>query len=129
MGLPVKFLSLYVGSRVRSNGNLHVTLVDPYGNGVASAPGVSGDHARRLHDRVVNFLIKLFKTVGVPVKEWVRRPCTSTFGKCFHAGAEVSEEDMRALQGIIPDMAIDARDSEDGPFSSHNDFVGRKISC
>jgi len=33
---------------------------------------------------------------------------------------------MRALKGIIPDTVIDARDIEDGPFSSHSDVVGRK---
>ncbi len=79
----------------------------------------AGCFARRLHDRIVNLLVRLFKAVGVPVKGGYDGPCTNTFGKCFHAGAEVAEEDMRALQGIILDMAIDARDSEDWPFASH----------
>ena len=52
LGLPVKILEHYGGTRVRSNGNSHVTLVDPYGNGVASAPGVSaitpGDYMANL---------------------------------------------------------------------------------
>ena len=66
------------------------------------------------------------KAVGMPVKGGYDGPCTNTFGKCFHAGAEVAEEDMRALQGIIPDMVIDARDCEHAPFPSQNDVVGRK---
>ena len=126
MGLPVKILLPYVGSRVRSNGNSHVTIVDPYGNGVASAPGVSGDHARRLHDRIVNALVKLVKAVGVPVKGGYDGTCKDTFGMSFAVGADVAEEDVRVLQGIIPDMAIDARDCDAGPFPSPNHIVGCK---
>ena len=69
-----------------------MTIVDPYGNGVSSAPGVSGDHARRLHDRIVNALGKLVKAVGVPVKGGYDGTCKGTFGKSFAAGAEVAEE-------------------------------------
>ena len=68
MGLPVKILLPYVGSRVRSNGNSHVTIVDPYGNGVASAPGVSGDHARRLHDRIASAWSSLSRRWGCLLK-------------------------------------------------------------
>ena len=102
MGLPVQTLLLYVGSRVRSNGNSHVTLVDPFGNGVASAPGGSGDHARRLHARTVNSLVKLVKAVGVPVKGGYDAPCTNFFSKSFDAGARIDVVSVRLIQGIIP---------------------------
>ena len=42
----------------------------------------------------------------------------------FAAGAEVAEKDARVLQGIIPDMAIDARDCDAGHFTSPNPIVG-----
>ena len=103
-----------------------MTIVDPYGNGVASAPGVSGDHPRRLHDRIVNALVKLVKAVGVPVKGGYDGTCKDTFGMSFAVGADVAEEDVRVLQGIIPDMAIDARDCDAGPFPSPNPIVGCK---
>ena len=108
MLLPVKILLPYVGSRVRSNGNLHVTLVDPFGNGVASTPGISGDHARRLHVWIVNSLVKLFKEVGVPVQGGYDAPCTNFFSKSFDSGAQMDEVSVRLIQGIIPDMAISA---------------------
>ena len=62
----------------------------------------------------------------MPVTGGYDGPCINKFGKCFHAGAKVAEKDIRALQGIIPDMVIDARDCEHGPFPSQNDVVGQK---
>ena len=115
-------MSFYVGSRVRSNGNSHVTLVDPFGNGVARRVLL----VIKLDDCMIgsSTFWSSFSRRWVPVKGGFDGPCTNTFDKCFHAGAEFAEEDMRALQGIIPDMVIDARDCEHGPFPSHNDFVG-----
>ncbi|MEI6872924.1 MAG: hypothetical protein WCL08_11635, partial [Verrucomicrobiota bacterium] len=126
LGLPLKILIPHIGTRVRSNGNSHVTLVDPYGNGVASAPGVSGDHARRLHDRIVNNLVILAKAARVPTKGGHGGSCKDTFNKCLNVGEYVDEVSARLLQGIIPDMVIDARDCVAGPFSTPNCLVGRQ---
>jgi len=126
LGLPVKILEHHVGTRVRSNGNSHATLVDPYGNGVASAPGVSGDHARRLHDRLVNAFVQHADEARVPTKGGHRGTCKDTFNKCLHVGDYIDEVDARLLQGIIPDIVIDARDCDAGPFPTPNPLVGRK---
>ena len=127
LGLPVKFLGHYVGSRVKSNGNSHVTLVDPYGNGVASAPGVSGDHVRRLHDLIVRGLVKQVQKARVPVKGGHSGTCKNTFSKCYNPGDPTDEVDARLLQGIIPDIVVDARDCDAGPFPTPNPLVGRKF--
>ena len=127
MGAPVKFLEKYVGSRVRANGNSHVTVVDPYGNGVASAPGVPGDHPRQFHDRVVRGLVKQVEIAQVPVKGGHRGTCKNTFSKCYNPGDPIDEVDARLLQGIIPDMVVDARDCDAGPFTSPNQLVGRRF--
>jgi hypothetical protein len=126
MGLPVIILLPYVGSRVRSNGNSHPTLVDPFGNGVASAPGVSGDHVR-FHDRIVNSLVKHIKRAGVPVKGGYDDTCKDTFGKSFGAGAQIDEVSVRLIRGIIPDLAVNAQDCDAGPFPDPNPLVGCKI--
>ncbi len=82
---------------------IHKTLIDPYGNGVASAPDISGDHAQRLHDREANFLLSFSRRwscrskVGATPSAYI-----NTFGKSFNAGAQE--------QGIISDIAADARD-------------------
>ena len=44
----------------------------------------------------------------------------------FAAGAEVAEEDVRLIRGIIPDLAVNAQDCDAGPFPSRNPIVGRK---
>ena len=72
-------------------------------------------------------MVKLVKAVGVPVKGGYDDTCKGTFGMSFAAGADVAEEDgQRVLQGIISDMAIDARDCDAGPFPSPNPIVGCK---
>ena len=63
----------------------------------------------------------------MPVKGGYDDTYKDTFGKSFAAGAEVAEEDVRALQGIIPDLAVNAQDCDAGPFPDPNPLVGRKI--
>ena len=71
-------------------------------------------------------MVKLVKAVGVPVKGGYGGTCKGAFGMSFAAGADVAEEDVRVLQGIIPDMAIDAQDCDAGPFPSPNPIAGCK---
>ena len=109
MGSPLHILRPYIGVRIRNNRNSCPTYVDPYGNGIASAPGVSGDHFRRLHDRVVCSLVEQIRAARVPVKGGHTGTCKDTFSKCLKVGDAADEEDQRLIQGIIPDMVIDAR--------------------
>ncbi len=60
-------------------------------------------------------LVKLVKAVGA-CQRWVRRPLYSFFSKSFDAGAQIEEVSVRLIQGIIPDMAIGARDCNAGPY-------------
>ena len=62
MGLPVKILLPYVGSRVRSNGNSNVTL-DRMVMALLPRRVFLVIYARRLHDRIANALVKLFKRI------------------------------------------------------------------
>ena len=55
-----------------------------------------------------------------------RGTCKDTFNKCLHVGDNIDEVDARLLQGIIPDMVIDARDCDAGPFPTSNPLVGCK---
>ena len=114
MGSPLHILRPYIGARIRSNGNSRPTYVDPYGNGIASAPGVSGDHFRRLHDRVVCSLGEQIRAARVPVKGGQTGTCKDTFSKCLKVGDMTDEEDQRLIQGIIPDLVIDARGRVNG---------------
>ena len=75
----------------RKSGNSCPTYVDPYGNGIASAPGVSGDHF--LHDRVVCSLVEQIRAARVPVKGGQTGTCKDTFSKCLKVGDVTNKED------------------------------------
>ena len=102
MGAPLSFLQPYFGSRIQSNGKSRPSYVDLYGNGIASAPGVSGDHFRRLHDRMVCTLVELVRSARVLVKGGHTGTCKDTFSKCLKVGDATEEENQRLIQGIIP---------------------------
>ena len=115
-----------MGCIVRANGNSHRTYVDPYGNGVASATGVTGDHVRRHHDLIVSDLVSLLNDAGVRTKGGHTGSCKGTFNKCIDTRL-LDEDGERKVQGIIPDMIIDARGSGGGPFIGMcNRLVGRQ---
>ena len=80
-----------------------------FGNGIASAPGVPGDHFRRLHDRMVCTLVEFVRSARVLVKGGHTGTCKDTFSKCLKVGDATDEEDQRLIQGLNPDMVIDAR--------------------
>ena len=109
MGSPLSFLLPYIGARIKSNVNSCPTYVDLYGNGIASALGVPGDHFRRPHDRVVCSLVERFRSARVSVKGGYTGTCNDTFSKCLKVGDFTDDEDQRLIQGIIPDMIVDAR--------------------
>ena len=125
LGLPISILCPYVGTIVRASGNSARTHVDVFGDGVASAPGVKGDHFRRFHDRCVTLVVNFLNSAKIPTEGGHRGTCKGTFSKSFQAPGILSEEDERLLQGIIPDAKIDARDCRKGPFDGPNRLLGK----
>jgi len=101
----------YVGTRVRTNGRSLPTAVDRYGNGVASAPGVSGDHFRKNHDRLLRPVMQAVADSGIAATGKNQYDtCNGTFKHCFNPGARhVDEETTINTQKMIPDGIIDAR--------------------
>ena len=63
LGMTISFLCPYVGTTVRASGNSARTYVDAFGDGVASAPGVKGDHFRKLHDRCVTLMVSFLFSI------------------------------------------------------------------
>ena len=54
--------------------------------------------------------------------------CKDTFSKCLNVGDVTDEEDQRLIQGIIPDMVIDARGRVNGETFPDNPFDDRTFS-
>ena len=107
-------------------GHSRRTRVDPFGNGVAAAPGVPGDHFQKLHDHIVNALLFLLRDAGIPCRGGPLGSCKHIFSKCFNAGSVTTDEDkQRLINGIIPDGLVDARNcSSNGPFQAPNKLMG-----
>ena len=110
-GLPIPMLGPYVGTRVRASGRSLPTIVDRYGNGVASAPGVPGDHFRKCHDRMLRPAMQAVADSGISATGKNQHDtCNGTFKHCFNPGArDINEETAINTQKMIPDGIIDAR--------------------
>ena len=109
MGSPLSFLRPYIGARIKSNWNSRPKYVELYGNGITSAPGVPGDHFRRLHGRLDCSLVEHCRSACVSVKSEQTCTCKDTFSKCLKVGDVTDEEVQSLIQEIIPDMILDAR--------------------
>ena len=68
LGLPVPLLASHIGVSIKTEGRSAHAIVDPYGNGVAGAPGVTGGHTRDMHDAFQRFIVMAAKKAGISVK-------------------------------------------------------------
>ena len=121
LGFPIPILGPYVGTRVRASGRSLPTTVDRYGNGVASAPGVPGDHFRKGHDGMLRPAMQAVADSGIPATGKNQHDtCNGTFKHCFNPGVrQVNEETCINTQKMIPDGIIDARGMGTlGPFDN-----------
>ena len=64
LGLALTMLAQFVGYPIATNGKSRRLQVDAFGNNVAAAPGVSGDHARTTHDAFNTKVVLHIKEIG-----------------------------------------------------------------
>jgi hypothetical protein len=64
LGGAVTFVAQFVGYPIVTNGKSRRLRVDAFGNSVAAAPGVSGDHARTTHDALCTKVVQHIKETG-----------------------------------------------------------------
>jgi hypothetical protein len=108
LGLPLSCLWLHVGEPIATNGKSRRLRVDPFGNNVAAAPGVSGDQARTTHDAFVTRVVRLVKEAGIPASGGGYGSVKGVFSKNINQG-NLPPADQGTLNGIIPDAKIDGR--------------------
>jgi hypothetical protein len=101
-------LWLHVGEPIATNGKSRRLRVDPFGNNVAAAPGVSGDQARKTHDAFVTRVVRLIKEVGIPACGGGYGSVKGIFSKNINQN-NLPPADQETLNGIIPDAQIDGR--------------------
>jgi hypothetical protein len=130
LGLPVPLLASHIGASIKTEGRSARATVDPYGNGVAGAPGVKGGHTRDMHDGFQRFLVMAAKKAGISVKGSSQvDTCNGVFGACLNLGENpLSEGAKVSLQKLIPDFLINGRAFCDlGPFNDPpNRLIGRE---
>jgi len=123
-------LASHIGASIKTEGRSARATVDPYGNGVAGAPGVKGGHTRDMHDGFQRFLVMAAKKAGISVKGSSQvDTCNGVFGACLNLGENPLSEDAKvSLQKLIPDFLINGRAFCDlGPFNDPpNRLIGRE---
>ena len=107
-GIPVSLLLKFEGEPIHTNGRSHKLRVDRWGRNVAAAPGVSGDHARTTHDSIVTFTVSLLKDNGIITRGGGFGSVNGVFRMAINQ-SNISPEDQRAVNGILPDLQIDGR--------------------
>ena len=85
--------------------------VDVYGHFLKTVTGAKYDGFRQLHDSIVNLLSRWLKRAHVPHKggAWGNpQTCKDTFSEQINRLSENDSDNNRWLQGIIPDLIINA---------------------
>ena len=125
-------LASHIGVSIKTEGRSAHAIVDPYGNGVAGAPGVKGGHTRDMHDAFQRSIVMAAKKAGISVKGSSQVDTfNGVFGSCLNLGENpLSEGTTVTLQKLIPDFLINGRAFSDlGPFNDPpNRLIGRESS-
>ena len=108
LGLALTMLAQFVGYPIATNGKSRRLQVDAFGNNVAAAPGVSGDHARTTHDAFNTKVVQHIKEIGIHAVGGGFGSCKGFFSKSINQ-ENVRPEDEVLINGIIPDALIDGR--------------------
>ena len=108
LGCAVTFLAPFVGYPIMANGKSRRLRVDAFGNNVAAAPGVSGDHARTTHDAFCTKVVQHIKETGTHAVGEGFGTCKGYFTKSINQG-NIRPEDEYLINGIIPGAMIDGR--------------------
>jgi hypothetical protein len=99
LGLPVPLLASHIGASIKTEGRSARAIVDPYGNGIAGAPGVKGGHTRDMHDGFQRFIVMAAKKAGISVQGSSSvDTCNGVFGACLNLGGNpLSEKKKKKL--------------------------------
>ena len=110
-GLPLTvLLRNYIGERINSGGT-DTTRLDAYGNNILGLPHAKGGGTAALHNNIISAVAFSLLRAGIPTK------ATGVNGSCKHifqrqlrgpGAAALTPEDHNILNGIIPDMIVNA---------------------
>ena len=122
-GVPLSALKHIIGARIQNHANSPQRTVDPHGNNLSSISGSVGDHSRKLHDFMLEFVIVQLRKIGIRVNA-AKKGHPSTAGIFTHllqeynATLHPSKEAVQLVNGILPDMLLNATGPLANEFSS-----------
>jgi hypothetical protein len=122
-GVPLTALKHIIGARIQNHANSPQRTVDPHGNNLSSISGSVGDHSRKLHDFMLEFVIVQLRKIGIRVNA-AKKGHPSTAGIFTHllqeynATLHPSKEAVQLVNGILPDMLLNATGPLANEFSS-----------
>jgi hypothetical protein len=107
-GLPSPICSSVIGEKIKNNVNSPQLSVDAYGFNLKTVTGATGDHIRTFHDSIVAVISNSLTEAAISHRGGFHRTCKNFFSHLLQPTNNLSTENIRHLQGIIPDLCIDA---------------------
>jgi len=105
-GIPSPICHPVLGQRILNNPKCTQLRVDRYGYNLKTITGATGDHIRTLHDNIVATISSSLSNAAISHRGGPYRTCKDLFSHLIPQN--LCEENDRHLQGIIPDLMIDA---------------------
>jgi hypothetical protein len=105
-GLASPACKTFVGTHIPNNEKSKQLLVDKTGYNIKTVTGLRGDNIRIMHDNIHQFLCDELSSAKIQKKGSPGKPCKNIFAHLINNTS--SEEISRHIQGIIPDIVINA---------------------
>ena len=121
-GVPLTVLRNLIGAPIKS-GSANTTYVDAYGNNLLGLPQAKGGGTAHLHNNIISAVYHSLMRAGIPTKATnVNGGCKNLFQRHLRGpgAAALTPDDHDVINGIIPDMIIDATNTpQTGSLGSH----------
>ncbi len=106
-GLPSPSCRHLVGKQIISRNKKCNKTVDAYGYNIKTAIGCTGDHVRYFHDQFVQLAVNSLVETNIPYRGGRGKTCKNIFHDVINTNLN-GESNDRLIQGIIPDIILDA---------------------
>ena len=107
-GLPSPTCYSIIGKKINNHQNSIQLRVDRYGFNLKTITGATGDHTRTFHDNIVATISQSMDIASIPHRGGPYRTCKNLFSHLLAPTVDLTGTNSRHLQGIIPDLLIDA---------------------
>ena len=126
LGLPSPLMVKHGECKIQLKGKTITT--DPYGRNIKTVTGVKGGHRTVLHNDIHSTIGNTIKQAGIQIKGKLPETCANMFSHLINCQI-TNAEDNRLIQGIIPDLVINANPLIPGTDPHNTVFDGKNSIC